>query len=101
MDLVGLLAFDASGVLLLRGQEIVPALDLCEGAFGPCLDGIQEADEEVDDKGSDVDLVLGDVDAVDELLLYLAGEFEHLVGIGAARPASHWQPLTIKRPGVN
>src|SRR5215212_5227954 len=55
--------FQALCVLLVRGHEVVPGLDFCEGAFGPGLDGVQEADEEVDHQGPEVSLILRGVDA--------------------------------------
>ncbi|MGH9894766.1 MAG: hypothetical protein ACREA0_22860 [bacterium] len=59
---------EAPFVLPALGCEVVPCFDLGEGAFGPGVDGIEEADEEVRGESPYVDLVLGGGDSVEELL---------------------------------
>ena len=56
-----------AAVVLPVGGEVLPALDLGEGPLGPAVDGVEEADEEVDGQRPDVDLVLRYSPAVEEL----------------------------------
>ena len=65
------------------GERSSPSLDLGEGALGPAVDGGEEADEEVDGQGAEVDLVLERGPAVQELLLDGAAEGQHLLGVVA------------------
>src|SRR5918995_6399662 len=68
-------------LVLSIGAEVVPRFDLVQRPLGPRLDRVEEADEEVNRERADVDLILCDCHALEELLLDLSTEPEHLSGI--------------------
>ena len=72
-----------ASVVFPVGGEVLPSFDLGEGPLGPAVDGGEEADEEVDGVGADVDLVLQHGPAVQELLFDGAAEAQHLLGVVA------------------
>src|SRR5918995_3567667 len=68
-------------LVLSIGAEVVPRFDLVQRPLRPCLDRVEEADEEVNRERADVDLILCDRHALEELLFDLSTEPEHLSGI--------------------
>src|SRR5215216_3681787 len=69
-------------LVLSIGAEVVPRSDLVQRPLRPRLDRVEEADEEVNRERADVDLILCDCHALEELLLDLSTEPEHLSRIG-------------------